>query len=275
MKKSFLLVCMFVLVSFAFAPGLSYAINFRDVTRAPDGIYPIIYPIWFSADKITDKNGDTRIDNLGLDSYKLAFKTLYIKGELTVTFIVPFGTKTTGKFADTDSGLGDIVLGASYFLPVTGWDMAPIIAVKFPTGQYDKHSAVNIRNGQTDIYAKFYATKFYKSFSLGTALYYIFRTEEHDDGMRAGDEFHAECLVSFPIAKGMRFGPSVNYMKSDDNKLNGSTISDSAVEKLSVGGELSYLVNPHLSTGLNVMKDIESENSAEGTLVLGKISYFF
>jgi hypothetical protein len=255
--------------------GLSHAINFRDVTRAPDGIYPIIYPIWFSADKITDSNGDTFIDNLGLDSYKLVLKTLYIKGELTVTFIVPFGTKTTGKFADTDSGLGDIVLGASYFLPVEGWHMAPIIAFKFPTGEYDKHSGVNIRNGQKDIYAKFYATKFYEKLSLHTALYYIFRTEEHDDGLKAGNEFHAECLVTFPIAKGMRLGPSVNYMKSDDNELNGSTLSNSAVEKLSVGGELTYLMTPKLSTVLNVMKDIESENSAEGMLVLGKISYFF
>ena len=73
----------------------------------------------------------------------------------------------------------------------------------------------------------------------------------------------------------MRRGPSVNYMKSNDNEQNGSTLSNSAVEKLCVGGEITYLVNPKLSTVLNVMKDIESENSAEGLLVLGKVSYFF
>jgi hypothetical protein len=274
LKKSLFKICLLV-ISCHLLSSDAAAINFRDVTRAPDGIYPILYPIWFSADKITDKNGDTAVDNLGLDSYKLVFKTLFLSGESTYTLIIPTGRLEIDKFDAHDSGLGDIVLGYAYFLPIKTADIAPVVAVKLPTGSYDKNSAANIGSNQVDLFLKFYATKFYESFSVHSMVNYVVRFENPDTKLKPGNEFYAECLVTFPTDIGPRFGPSVVFVKGDNNEQDGKDVNGSGLMKLSLGAEGTHLINKHLSGGITIMYDVKTENAAEGHLILGKFSYFF
>jgi hypothetical protein len=45
----------------------------------------------------------------------------------------------------SSSGLGDINLGAGYFLPIKQIDILPMIFVEFPTGEYNSSQSRQYR----------------------------------------------------------------------------------------------------------------------------------
>lgn len=272
MKKLILGICLVGLLSFATS---SYAVNFCDGIHAPKGFYQIAYPLWYTADKITDSSGNTAVANLNLNRYALLIRPIYHTNNFVFQAIIPIGGIDAKAFNDSDGGIGDIVLGAGYFLPVKWMHILTAVNVKMATGHFDRSAAINFGSGQWDIQPEIFLNKFVDRFSFGVALRYFHRIENFDIDLKPGDEFYTEGLVTYEIFKNFRIGPSTVFVKGLDNKQSGTTVANSALMKLAVGGEAIYQITPSFQVMLNAMGDIITENTTEGVLVMSRMVYAF
>lgn len=273
-KKIILAACLIGLLGIRTTTP-AHAVNYLDGAHPPDGFYQLAYMFWYTADRITDSKGKTAVDDLGLDNYGLVIRPLYYHNDFIFAAFVPIETLEVDAFDDSDGGIGDIVLGVGYFLPVKWADIIAALQVKIPTGHFDKDDAVNIGDGQWDIRPELYLNKFVGKFSFDLALKYWVRLEIHSNGWKPGNEFHAEALVTYGITGKLRFGPSVKLLRGADGELDGVRFDDTASRRLSLGAELIYQTTPRLQFLLTVLEDVETENAADGTLVMGRVSYAF
>jgi len=251
------------------------AINYYTGGRLPEGFYLNLYPYWFTADRRTDRNGNVVTDNLGMDKYGVFFSGCYYKGDLLLNVVVPVGRLEIDAANDSNAGFGDIQLRAGYFLPVKWVTILPAIAVKAPTGAFEKNRKVNLGDGQTDLLAEVYINKLFDRFSVDWLFKYSRRLYNHDTDIKSGDEFITEGLVTYKITDTVRFGPSVAFLIGDDINSHGKTVKESGQLKLSCGGELNYRGFQKAKLSVAVLKDVYTRNTAEGVLTLGRITIPF
>ncbi len=271
MKKTIfaILIVVFILMTTS-APAR--AVSYGDGMHAPDGTYFVMYPFWLTADKITDGNGNTALDNMGIDMSGVAFKVLHYTGDMVYVALAPVGELEVDALDDRSSGLGDVVLGAGYFLPIKWADILPAIQFKIPTGPYDDDDAVNFGHGQWDIMLETYLFKVVGKWCYDAALKYWVRLENRESGWKPGNEFRAEGLVTYGFSDKVRFGPAATYVRGSDGEQDGTRFYNSALEKISFGGSAIYHHSPKLLLSLDVMHDVETKNSAEGTFSFLRIS---
>lgn len=231
--------------------------------------------MYYEADIRTDKDGNPTSSGLGLRKYGVAINNCYQLGDFQLSAIVPFTKIEVDKIKKEDSGLGDIQVMVGWFLPVEWANILPAVAVKLPTGHFDKNNAVNVGDGQTDLTVGVMLFKLMQPLSFDASLKYNVRFRNPDNGLNPGDEFSAEGLVTLRLVEGLRIGPGLIYVIGTDNKKGGKTLSDSGLMRLSAGGELYYGGFEKVKTSLSVYKDVLTRNSYEGVMVLGRIILVF
>ena len=263
-----------LLVSLAF-PALSPAVNFYTGGRLAEGFYLNLYPYWYSADRQTGNDGKAIINNLGLTKYGVLIGGSYYIGNLLLNVNIPVGGATISLVGEDDAGLGDVQLRAGYFLPIKVVTILPALAVKAPTGSYDSHNKVNLGDGQTDILAEVYLNKIFTRFAVDALLKYSKRLRNGDTNSTPGNEFAAEGLVTYKFCDDFRLGPSASFVVGDDNKKGGLTAGNSGLMKLAAGAELAYRGFERAKISFVVLQDVYSRNTAEGTLVTGRINLPF
>lgn len=272
LQRFFLLTVVLCLIS-AF-PYNAIAVNYFDGSRAKEGFYFLTYTYACYADETTDKNGKVANKDFGLFSAQEILRLCYYTPDFVATVVVPFGYTKISSLDQDSFGLGDLSIGAGYFLPVKQVDILPMLFVKFPTGRYDKEKTANIGSNQYDIAPMIFMHKTMGSFSIDAAVKYYFRLENNDTDVAPGDELRLEGLIGYNITEKFKSGPAVNWMKSRDRKQDGSRISGSAREKLSLGADCYYRF-PWLSVTLTYLYDIHTENSPKGHFVQLKTVYRF
>ena len=119
------------------------------------------------------------------------------------------------------SGLGDINLGAGYFLPFKNVDILPMIFVEFPTGVYNSSKAANIGSNQYDIKPMIFLYKSFGDFSIDAAVKYYFRLKNEITNVSPGDELYVQCLLGYNLTDKFKLGPSINWMISNNKELGG------------------------------------------------------
>ncbi len=267
-KVFFMLVLSYCLWKAFLAP--SYAVNYLDGHHCPEGYYLALYPSWYSSDKITDNHGNNADDNFGLDLSMLLLRPTLYTENFVINAIIPVGYKSIDSLNDRDSGIGDIIVGGGYFLPIMWADIVPVLQIKMPAGSFDEDDLVNLGNGQYDIQTEIYLFKSIDKFSFDFALKYWFRFENHDTDLKPGNEVHAEALVTYGLSEKFRLGPSFSFTKSADQEMNGHKQRDTALKKLSMGCEFVYQAS-NAQYLLDVIVDMESENYTKGLLISGRI----
>lgn len=90
-------------------------------------------------------------DNYDLAKVEELLRWSYYTGDFVASALVPVAHMSVGSLDQESSGLGDIILGAGYFLPCKQADILPMVFVKFPTGEYRADKAVNIGSNQYDV----------------------------------------------------------------------------------------------------------------------------
>lgn len=270
LTSAFLRTVAFLLIAAAY-PLSAHAINYYTGGRLADGFYLNLYPYWYTADTRTDGNGKAVTNNLGLEKYGVFIGGSYYSGDLLLNILVPVGSIEVASARDKDAGLGDVQLRAGYFLPIREVTILPLLAVKVPSGGFDKQKAVNLGDGQTDIMAEVYFNKFFGRISIDWLLKYSIRLRNPDSDRTPGNEFATEGLVTCKLSDDFRLGPSAAFVIGDDLKKGGRTVADSGVLKLAVGGELVYRGLQRVKLVTAVLKDVYTENSPEGVLVMGRI----
>lgn len=172
------------------------------------------------------------------------------------------------------SGLGDINVGAGYFLPFKPVDILPMIFVEFPTGEYDSSKATNIGSNQYDIKPVIYFHKASGNYSIDAAIKYFFRLKNETTHVLPGDEFYLQCLLGYSLSDKFKIGPSINWMVSKDKEQNGVMLKDSARETFSAGADMYYRFS-WLSVTFTYLYDIYTENLPKGHFFQLKTVYRF
>jgi hypothetical protein len=255
-------------------PGVALAVNFYDGARAKQGTYFLTYSSVYTADETTDKNGSPGKKDFGLTSAQELLRLCYYSPDFVATALVPFGFTDINSMNQNSSGLGDINLGAGYFLPFKQLDILPMLFVEFPTGAYNASKAANIGSNQYDIKPMIFLYKSFGNFSIDAAVKYYFRLKNESTNVSPGDELYVQCLLGYKVTDQFKFGPSINWMLSRDKEQNGAAVTGSARETLSAGADFYYRFS-WLSVTFTYLYDLYSENSTKGHFFQLKTVYHF
>lgn len=255
-------------------PASSLAVNFYDGARAPKGLYLLTYSSLYFADKTTDVKGKTSKEDYDFRKIEELLRFCYYTPYLVLTAFLPIGHLQSGFFDVSSQGIGDINLGAGYFLPVKQTDILPMLFVKFPTGEYDSQKSVNYGTNQYDIKPVIFLYKALGRFSIDAAVKYHFRTKNPSTNISPGNEVYLQCLLGWNITNYFKVGPSLNWMKSGNQKNNGVEVKQSERESFSLGGDV-YLRLAVLSITLTYLRDLRSKNTLKGDLFQIKTCYKF
>jgi hypothetical protein len=250
------------------------AVNFYDGARAGKGLYFLSYSSLYYADKTTDIKGRTAKSGYGYKKLEELLRLCYYSPKAVFTVLAPFGRVSSGFYDTASTGIGDVNLGAGYFLPVRKADILPMLFVKFPTGEYDSGKSVNYGTNQYDIKPTVFIYKAVGKFSLDAAVKYYFRTENTGTNISPGDEIYLQCLLGWQFSKKFKAGPSVNWMKSRDQENDGIKIAGSRRETLSAGADFYFRLQA-FSLTLTYLHDIISENLTKGDFFQVKTCYKF
>ncbi len=264
-----ILLCLLVLL-----PKFAFAVNFYDGARAKQGAYFLTYSSVYTADETTDKNGNTNKRDYGFVNAQELLRLCYYSPDFVATALIPAGYMDIHFLHQDSSGLGDINLGAGYFLPIKQIDILPMIFVEFPTGDYNASKAVNIGSNQYDIKPMIFLYKSFGDFSIDAAVKYYFRLKNNTTDVLPGDELYLQCLLGYNLTEKLKLGPSINWMISKDKEQNGVTVSNSARETLSVGADIYYRFS-WLSVTFTYLYDVHTENSPKGHFFQLKTVYRF
>ena len=255
---------------FLWQPIPAHALNYATGAKAAPGYQLNLYPFYYSADTLTNKDGNHSVNDLGLNKYGVYVGNNYYIGDFLLNATIPIGTLNVGKLKSDDTGLGDIQLRAGWFLPVEWATIMPTLVVKVPTGSYDKNRAVNFGDGQTDVVPELYLFKLTPPFSFDAVLKYAVRFRNPGSNITPGNEFTAEGLATVALAEKIRFGPAINFLIGDDNKKGGKTFDRSGLTRLSVGGEIYYGRFEKVKISLAAYQDVLTRNTHEGVLVISR-----
>ena len=272
--RTHLLGTVWVVLLIHGATSSSWAVNFYDGVRAKEGFYFLTYSSFYYADDFTDRHGEKVKKDFGLFNAQEMLRLCYYSPNFVATALVPFGYTDIHSLHEGSAGLGDINLGAGYFLPIYQIDILPMLFVKFPTGEYDASRPVNIGTNQYDIKPVVFLHKTQDKFSLDAAAKYHIRLENEDTHVRPGDEFYLQCLLGYQVTDKLKLGPSLNWMISREKEQNGTAVDGSARESISAGAEIYYRF-PKLSVALTYLYDFYTENSPQGHFFQIKTVYRF
>ncbi|MDD5347087.1 MAG: transporter [Candidatus Omnitrophica bacterium] len=270
MNFNLLIIIMLVLA----LPTQCRAVNFYDGARAKEGVYFLTYTSIYSADKTTDARGKTGKSDYDYTKSEELFRFCYYTPEAVFTALVPVAKVKSGYYDAESSGWGDAIVGAGYFLPLKRADVLPMVFVKFPSGEYDSTKAVNVGTNQYDIRPTVFLYKAIGRFSVDAAAKYYFRLENPGTDVSPGDELHVQGLLGWQFTKTCKAGPSVNWMRSRDQKSGKTKTPGTARESLSAGFDLYVRIAP-VSVTLTYLRDIHTENTTKGDFVQLKTCYKF
>jgi hypothetical protein len=258
---------MFLIV--ALAVTTASAIHIYDGVRAPEGLYFLSYSTVYMADDVTDGSGDvveSAFDYIGVQQL---LRLSWYKGDGLLTALVPLAYAESGKLDQEASGVGDVLFGAGWFLPVEWADILAMVVATAPTGEHDEDKAINVGTGQWNIRPSLFVHKNLEPYLVDAVVKYNVREENDKTDFEPGDEFYVEAMTTRRFGA-WRIGPNVRWMKGDDARLDGVTVDDSAKEVFSTGIE-AYTRALGWGVTLNYMADVYSENATRGHLFLLKL----
>ena len=250
------------------------AVNFYDGFRAPQGHYLLTYTSYYTADKTTDVDGVVNQNDYDYNKTEEIIRYCYYSPDLVLTVMAPAGHVHSGVYQSSSEGIGDINLGAGYFLPFRQVDILPSLFVKLRNGAYNSGKTVNYGTNQYDIKPMVFLYKQMGRFSLDAVAKYYFRAENRATKVSPGDEIHLQFLPGFQLSKTIKAGPSFNWMKSSSKKIDGEKVSASKRESLSIGADL-YVRLPVAGVTLTYLRDVHSKNTTRGDFFQIKTTFKF
>lgn len=258
-----ILISLILLALAMVLPSPCLAVNFYDGVRAPKGHYVLTYSSYYTADKLTNADGNVSNNDYNYRKNEEIIRYCYYSPDLVMTALIPFGRMHSGAYGMSSKGIGDLNLGIGHFLPIKQADVLPALFVKLRNGEYTSGKAVNYGTNQYDIKPTIFLYKQMGRFSIDAAVKYYFRLENPATKVDPGNELYLQFLPGIQITKILKAGPSFNWMKSDNQKNNGAKVNDSRRESISIGGDV-YLRLPVASVTFTYLGDIETKNTAKG-----------
>jgi hypothetical protein len=206
--------------------------------------------------------------------------------------LVPVGQldfKTEFGPKDRDDGLGDISV-SPFFLQWPEYKLfgMPLfqrlnLLFKLPTGDYSRHSAVNVGS---NVYSfnPYYAFTLVPAsrLELSSRIYYLWNSENdapfyrlRADNSQPGQAVHANVAVSYEVLKDLRLGVAGYVLQQiTDDKVDGDDQAHSRERVFGIGPGLKYKLDSWMMY-LNSYKEFGAENRPEGYKLAFRVSKIF
>lgn len=271
-------------LAFLFSPGkFLHAVDPYDNWPNPQGGYAVDYPLTYTADQLTDKDGKPLVSDLNLKSYGNVFRYVYYRSEKVrypwlVNFLLPVKKNEirdpyTGKI-DRDSGIGDARFSTGFWVVNNRGKnlyIGPGIDVDMPTGHYDQNNFASVGENIWRFRPTIVFAKFSPPFDVELTGRYSVETPNQDTNIKKGDLFVFESYTGMFLNKTVMVGGHFNLFKGRDDHKNGDRVPDSARRWLQAGPNIQWMITEKVNVMGECIWDFNSENSTEGRLLLGRL----
>lgn len=260
----------------------------------PPGFYYKMYNVFYSADKLTDTEGndsktpDGSKVNFDISLFVNAHRFLWVSkkkilgGYYGADMIIPvFNTDLElGPYDDSVFGLGDICI-EPFILSWHGprYDAAFALGGYIPTGKYDKDEPASpgkdMWTGMVTLGATYYFDP-EKTWSASILGRYEIHGEKDETEVTPGDDFHFEWGIGKTLAKVWEVGVAgYCQWQMNDDSVSQPPVYGEKDQVFAIGPEVSYFIPPAMLF-LNIRSQWEfgAEDRSEGnftTLTFTKI----
>ena len=279
--------------------GNAYPLGAEDFMSGavpPPGYYFINYFLYYSADRLNNKDGHNVDNDFDLDVVANTFRFIYITkqkifgGFWGVHMFVPIVYQDVSLFGTSDdkAGLGDIIVDP-FILSwhFKNWHLATGVDIYMPTGSYDKKDLANIgRNYWTfePIFAFTYLSD--GGFEVSSKFMYDINTENNDSpygDYKSGQEFHFDYAVGYKVSNWNLGVAGYYYKQITNDEINGEKVPSVAPlgfdegfkgQTFAVGPAVKYNYK-NMSFTLKYLWETAVEHRPEGSDLWFKFAYAF
>jgi hypothetical protein len=296
----------------ALLPALAGGVFAADLTLPPVNLGDtnfqdaIAFPGWLAEELVTyyhagqfrnyegrERPGNNRLTAMSSVTHVAWISNFKIfDGWYGAEILVPVGQldfKTEFGPKDRDDGLGDISV-SPFFLQWPEYKLFGMpffqrldLLFKLPTGDYSRHSAVNVGS---NIYSfnPYYALTLVPTSRLefSTRLYYLWNAENdapyyrlRANNSQPGQAVHGNAAVSYAVAKDLRLGVAgYALLQLTDDRVEGDDQAHSRERVFGIGPGLKYNLESWMMY-LNSYKEFGAENRPEGYKLALRVSKLF
>lgn len=254
----------------------------------PPGFYYKMYNVLYSADTLTDKDGDEVNADFDLSLFVNAHRFIWVSdmkilgGNYAADVIIPLMNVDLkiGAFGIDDSqfGLGDIAI-EPFILAWHGprYDAAFGLGGFVPSGKYDKTEPASpgkdMWTGMITLGGTYYFDA-QKTWSASVLSRYEIHGEKEDTNVTPGDDFHFEWGIGKTVAKVWDVGVS-GYCQWQMSEDSGPGTTDAKDSVYAIGPEISaFIPSAKLFLNLRSVWEFGAKDRSEGsftTLTFTKI----
>lgn len=274
---------------------------------AGPGFYFTQYGQYYSADKLTDNNGDDMLAGFDVDLdlvvslSQLIYQSdqdVFFGGKWGMDLIVPWvwidldHNLPPGMLEDNNSGLGDVLVG-----PFLQWD--PIMGkngprfmhrfefqILTPTGKYDSDKELNPGSNYLSLNPYWAGTYFFTPrLTSSLRLHYLWNDENDDpnrnfppvNDTQAGQAIHGNFTVAYEILpRRLRAGLNGYFFKQiTDTRADGHAVNGRKEQVVGLGPGVVWHLNQNNHLFLNTYAELAAKNRPEGYRINLRYVYHF
>jgi hypothetical protein len=264
---------------FCFSAGVSRGMEPYDDVAMPQGSYFSMYPLYYHADRLMDKNGNAVAANPEAALYQNTFKYNYYDKTLlpnTALFSALLPVGCIEMLGSHDCGVGDLTLVGGYWFvddPESKTWFGVRAQVVAPIGSYDKNSKANMGANVWKFRPILYAAKQIGNFQAELTAKYTIYTKNADTDTRQGNEATAEGYVGYFLKPDLLLGGHLNGTFGQDKTVSGAKVPDSGVLIWQAGASVFKNFGGGFSALIEALSDFGVKNSTEGYTVLARLSW--
>lgn len=257
----------------------SMAGDTRGYVPGPPGMTGVLLYYWHTAGTDKYKNGDKIATDFNLESNLQILRPVYYSafGSMPVSIqaLIPFGDMSldgasVGNQSFSSSGLADPTILAGIW-PISNPETKTWLGVtewfKFPVGEYDNESMLNMGTNQWAFKTELGFVKGWGDFYLELTPYVEFYTDNDDYSVASATlekdpVFGLETHLSYDISKAFLVSLDHYYKKGGETTVANTAMNDEA-ETHSLQLTLGFTLAPKQKLLFQYLQDLSVENGSE------------
>lgn len=261
--------------------GSSYPVGVENYTCCalpPPGVYGMVYGQSYRADSLRDNDGEDASPSADFEVSVNAVvpRVVWVTNEEiaggslafhTIVPLVDLEVDIAPGVSDTDSGVGDIVLGTAL-----GWHHSPqlhtvaVFDVTAPTGSYDEDEIANIGRNHWAMQAVYGVSRIDNAgLNYGLKSMWTYNFENSATDYKDGQELIFDYALGWGLGNGFIAGVGgYFYQQITDDQQNGDTVDDARGRAFAVGPDVRYDSGKGWFISAKYSREMAVRNRAEG-----------
>lgn len=288
--------CGFPLSCYAL-PGINLGnTSFYDAVMPPTGpgFYFIQYMLYGESDHIYDADGNVSAD-IGITTLVPASQILYLTekkvlgAHVGLTAVVPFLAQADMDGMKTNTGVGDLTLGAMLqYDPFMGED-GPIYSHRFevdisvPTGEYNASNVINPSSNTYYLDPHYSLTYWFTPrWTMSSRISYLMWNGKNNDpfggakSTKDGEALHVNIASAYQVSDNWSIGIAGYVLRQlSDNEVDGVRVPDSKERVWGIGPGLLYAFSADDSIVANFYVENDVRNRPKNTRAVLRFNHHF